>query len=243
MKFILILLFFSLLFLPTVVSDLVDITIEYETTTVGVTTTPAGVTTAPGGAGGDGGGVTTTTIEVITEEIMLTYSMPGYFEIYQNETGVFNIKVKNDGQLPLNNIFITISGIPGGSYSIDPSRINTLGSGDSSSFSVSIDPEGLTVGKHTLTVTITSDEKSETASLTLDVKSYTRKVAEEMERQEIEEQKEQTRIAWWTLLVTMILILVSLLSFWIIKSRTKKPSPIERPEEYPAYTFAILTSL
>ena len=175
MRFIVILLFFSLLFLPTVVSDIVDITIEYETTTVGVATTPVGETTTPSGDGGGPGGiVTTTTIETITEEIMMTYSMPEYFEIYQNETDAFNIQVNNDGTLPLHNIFITISGISGSSYSINPSRINTLEPDDLSSFSVSVDSQRLSVGTHTLTISINSDEKDETTSLTLDVKSYTK---------------------------------------------------------------------
>lgn len=189
MRFILILLLFSLLILPTVLSDVVDITIEYGTTTI-----PTGETTIPSGDGGDGGGVTTTTIETITEEFLLTYSMPEEFKIYQNETGVFNIKVNNEGQLSLHNIFITISGIPSGSYSINPTRISTLEPDDSTSFSVSIDPEKLTVGTHTLTINITSDEKYETTSLSLDVKSYTRKVAEEMEEQKKIEEEIKPRL-------------------------------------------------
>jgi len=198
----------SILFFQTILSDVVDITIEYETTTVGVTTTPTGETTTPTGDGGGSGGiVTTTTIETITEEIMLTYSMPEYFEIYQNEMGVFNIEVNNEGTLPLHNILITISGIPDGSYSISPSRISTLEPDDYSSFSVSVDPKTLTVGTHTLTITITSDEKYETTSMSLDVKGYTKEVAEQMEEQEkIEEEIKPKMIATKYLLISTVLV-------------------------------------
>jgi hypothetical protein len=226
MKFVLTLLIFSLLILPVVLSDIVEITIEYETTT----TIPGATTTTPTGDGGSGGGdggagITTTTIETIAEDIMLTYSMPEYLKIYQNETGVFNIKVNNEGTLPLNNVFITISGIPSDSYSISPSTISTLEPGKSSSFSVSINPEKLTIGTHTLTIKITSDEKYETAALSLDLKAYTRDVAEEIEeREEVEEEIEKRRLAWSTLLITMIIVLVFLLVFDVVLTIIKRSS-------------------
>lgn len=185
MKFIPILFLISLLILPTVLSDVVDITIEYETTTTptGGTTTPSGDEDGSSSSDG-GGGVVTTTVETITEEWILTYSMPEYFEIYQDETSVFNIKVNNDGQLALNNIFITVSGISEDSYSISPSSVSKLEPDDSYSFSISVNPEKLSVGPHILTIEISSDEESETTSLTLDVKAYTRDIAEEIEEQE-----------------------------------------------------------
>jgi len=133
--------------------------------------------------------------------------MPASFDVYLNETGVFNIEVNNEGQLPLNDIFITISGIPGNSFSINPNRINTLEPGYSYSFSVSVDPQKLTVGTHTLTITITSDEKYEITPMSLDVKTYTREVAEQIEEQEkVEEEIKPKMIATKYLLISTVLV-------------------------------------
>ncbi len=217
MKFILILIFFSLLLLPTVLSDIVDITIEYGTTTtpVGETTTPSG--DGGGNGGGGGPGVTTIPSEELVPGYSLTYSMPASFDVYQNETGIFNVEVNNEGQLSLNNIFMTVSGIAGGSYSINPGSISTLEPGHSYTFSVSIDPEKVDFGTHTLTIAITSDEKDEVASMSLDVKSYTREVAKQMEEQEKTEEEIKPRLeAIRYLLMGIVLVTgLALLNFFL----------------------------
>ena len=77
-----------------------------------------------GGGGGGGPGATTIPPEELVTGYLLTYSMPASFDVFQNEAGMFNVEVNNEGTLPLHKIFITVSGIPSDSISINPDQIN-----------------------------------------------------------------------------------------------------------------------
>jgi predicted RNA-binding Zn-ribbon protein involved in translation (DUF1610 family) len=188
MRFALTLFLLSLLLLPTVLSDVVEITIEYETTTVGTTTTPTETTTPIIGGGGGGIGVTTTTTIPPSENVMMGYEMPAFFEVYQNETASFTVTVKNMGTLNLTDVVLELSGIPTDSFSITPSRIDMMEPGVAYSFSIIIDSTALSPGNYTLTLSITSNEVSETTSLVLNVKEYPREIGEIIEKEkEIEE--------------------------------------------------------
>lgn len=180
----------SLFLIPLVLSDTVEIVIEYgdttTTTIIGTTTTTvagATTTTIAGGDGG-GGGEEITLPEEIVQGSALTYSMPGSLKVYQNETGTFRIIVKNEGTIALHDIRIGISGIPRYSYSISPDRVGVLAPDDSTDFHVSLNPQNITPDTYVLDIKIVSDEIYETSSLTLDVKGYTKEVEEIIEEEE-----------------------------------------------------------
>lgn len=127
--------------------------------------TPPSPTTVPSGNGG-GPGPTKLPIE----EPKLTYSMPASLELYENETKDFTIKVVNPGTKTLHNITINILGIPKTSYSLIPTRIDSLKANKSTYFTVLINTQNLTVGSYTLRINITSEETSEETTMTLKVK-------------------------------------------------------------------------
>ncbi len=80
------------------------------------------------------------------------------------------VNINNDGSLPLNNIYIEITGIPETSFSINPAKLTTLGPGSSSYFLLSILPQNITPNTYTITVRFFSDEASNVTSFLLNVK-------------------------------------------------------------------------
>jgi len=193
LKSIILSIFISSLFLiPEVLSDTVEIEIEYGDTTTSTTVTTTTVsdttttTTEEGDGGGNGGvgGDEITRPEEIVPGAVLTYSMPGSYKIYQNETGSFSIKVKNEGTIIFHDIRIGISGIPSYSYSVSPNRVGVLTSDESTDFYVSINPQNITPGTYSVGIEIVSDETYATSSLSLEVKEYTREIEKIIEDQE-----------------------------------------------------------
>lgn len=218
----------SIFLFQPILSDVIEITIEYETTT----TVPGATTTVEGGDGtGNGGnGDATTTIpaEDLVPGYSLTYSMPTSFDVYQDEIGTFTITIINQGTGTLNNIFIIVSGISEVSYSISPSNVATLESGISTQFSFSVNPEKITPDTYTLTFRIKSDETSETASLTLNVNEYTREVAEQIEEQEKQEQEIKKQSILKYLLIGSIVITCIVFIVYAIK-KIKEAEIVEKP--------------
>jgi hypothetical protein len=129
--------------------------------------------------------------------------MPRSFDVYQNVENKFIITVKNDGSVTLHNVSVVLSGIPENSYSILPNRLDNLDLSQSSSFSVSIYTQNITSGVHDLTVTMKSDETSETVTLTLNVKGYSKETGEKIK--EREEAKPALEVTKNTLVGIMVL--------------------------------------
>jgi len=172
--------------LSVVLSDTVEITIGYETTTT-TTTTISGVTTTTPSGSPSGPGGTTTTIKIpekIEPGAVLIYSLPASYELYQNETGSFVIKVINNGTKILHSINVGVSGIPINSYSVSPDSVVFLELGKSTAFTFSINPQNITPNTYTATVTIVSNETYETTHLILKINPFTREIAEIIEKQE-----------------------------------------------------------
>jgi len=193
-----------IVFMPTILSDNVEITIEYGTTT---TTMPGATTTTTQSRDGDGSGDTTITLpENILPEAVLTYSMPDSYELYQNETGFLVIKVKNNGTISLHDIRIGVTGIPTHSYSISPSSVDLLEVDKSTLFYFSIDPQNITAKTYLLTIMIASNETYETTYLTLKINPFTREIGEKIEEQEeFEEVTKPALISINSILIGVIL--------------------------------------
>jgi len=204
MKFILVLFLISLFFIPIVLSDVVEITIEYGTSTT--TTVGPGVTTTATGDGG--GGDVTTTVQLPGEVVKgagLTYSMPKNYKVYQNETGFIAIRVTNVGTTKLHNIRVGIFGIPARSFSISPKSVDVLGVGGTTTFNLLIYPQNLTSKTYTITVTVASDETFKTGYSTLQVSEFTRDIEKVLEEQEeFEKEVKPTLISFEAVLIGVI---------------------------------------
>ena len=97
--------------------------------------------------------------------------MPGYYDVYLNETGSVMIEINNEGSINLHNVFILVSGIPESSFSINPTSADILVPRESVPFTLYIFPQNLTSDTNTVTLMFISDEISETSSFLLEVKS------------------------------------------------------------------------
>ena len=104
-------------------------------------------------------------------EVILTYSLPGFYDVYLGETGSILIKVNNEGFVALHNISIEVSGIPVDSYSIEPENLDVLDTDESYFFNMYIYTQKITAKSYTVTMRFSSDETSEISSFTLNVKS------------------------------------------------------------------------
>jgi len=139
----------------------------------------------------------------INSEAIITFSMPRSFDVYKDVENNFVVTVKNDGSIPLNNFIISITGIPENSYYIEPNSLDKLDSGQSSHFSVSIYSENIIPGIYDVNVTMKSDETSETVTVTLNVKGYSKEMGDKINKiEEAEPALEATRS---TLISIMIL--------------------------------------
>lgn len=207
---ILICIFLIFLLYPVIVySASVEITIEYGTTTSTTTTTGTTTTIEQGSPSGPGSsGSTTSTVKIpekIVQGAILTYSMPASYDLYQNETGSFIIKVSNDGTKILHGIRIDVSGIPINSFSVSPNIVGFLETGKFTVFSFLINPQNLTSGTYPLTITISSDETYEIAYLSLKVDPFTRDVAEKIKKsEEFNEVTKPTLISIKSLLIGVV---------------------------------------
>ncbi|MDI6826220.1 MAG: hypothetical protein QMD36_03440 [Candidatus Aenigmarchaeota archaeon] len=115
---------------------------------------------------------------------IITFSMPRSYDVYQDGDNTFMITVKNEGFVTLHNVTVLLSGITEDSYSIQPSSVDTLEIGQSTHFSVSMDPKKINPGVYSLSVTMKSDETSELVMMTLNVKETTREIGEMIKRHE-----------------------------------------------------------
>ena len=138
-----------------------------------------------------------------TSEAIITFSMPRSFDVYQDMGNEFTITVKNDGSTILHNIVVILSGIPENSYSISPHLLDNLNLGQSSTFSVSVYSQNITTGFHDLTVTMKSNETSETVKMTLNVKGYSKQTGETLKN--TEESKPALEVTKNTLIGIMVL--------------------------------------
>jgi hypothetical protein len=144
--------------------------------------------------------------------------MPGYLDVYANEITTFLVKVSNSGNVTLHNISVEISGIPPQSFSISPSRIDSLDLEQSSYLSVSVNTQDLSIQPYTLEISLNSDETSGTASLTLNVKEVTRDVEKIIKNQKEFEGIKPTlaSIAYLfagVIVVSIVIIIVMLVLF------------------------------
>jgi predicted RNA-binding Zn-ribbon protein involved in translation (DUF1610 family) len=210
--------------LPLVLSDVVEIVIEYEETTSTTTTATTTTPTVEGVEGGAGAPSETTTTTVPGEVgAIITYEMPASFDVYQNETPIFTIKVNNMGTVTLHNISIHISGIPETSFSVDPSLVYSLEPGISTQFSISIESEKIDPGDYTLTISIISSEVSETTSLVLNVKEYAREIGEAIEEEkEFEEEVKPTFNVFKYLFVGVMIVACVILVIVLILYKTNR---------------------
>jgi hypothetical protein len=129
--------------------------------------------------------------------------MPRSYDVYQDGENTFSITLKNEGFVTLHNVTVLLSGIPEDSYSISPSLAETLEVGQSILFSISIDQRKIDPATYSLLVTMKSDETSETARITLNVKETTREIGEMMKRHE--EAKPALELMKSTLISIMVL--------------------------------------
>ena len=189
-------------------STVVEITIEYENvTTTTSTSTTSSIPTTTTTTGGGGIVMETTTTIALAEErrASLGYEMPASFEIFKNDTVSFTVMVKNLGTVNLTNITLQLSGIPSNSFTIRPTLIDLIEPGFASHFTVSIDSTHLEPGNYTLTLTFISTEASETTTLLLIVKQYTKEIGEKLEEVK---KYEEARKAWTTFKFLFISILI-----------------------------------
>ena len=185
-------------------STVVEVMIEYENVTTTSSTTSSTTTTIRGG-GGVVGGKPTTVVPVEERRASLGYEMPASFEIFKNDTVSFTVMVKNLGTVNLTNITLQLSGIPSNSFTIRPTMIDLIEPGFASHFTVSIDSTYLEPGNYTLTLTFISTETSETTTLLLIVKQYTKEIGEKLEEVK---KYEEVRKSWTTFKFLFISILI-----------------------------------
>jgi hypothetical protein len=229
--------------LPSIFSDTVEITIEYETTTtipgatttLEITTTPSATTTPSGEDGGNGGGGGGTTTSI--EKSVLTYSMPASLEIYQNETKEFMIKITNPSIVVLHNVTISITGILKNSYSLTPNLVGTLEANKSTYFTVSINTQDITHGLYTLHINISSKETFKETSMTLKVEEIipgitTTTITETLVPPE-EKKNIESRVSIITsLIIVAVMIVVAMIVIYVyLKKFRKINKSIEKIEE------------
>jgi hypothetical protein len=179
-------------------------------------------TTIESDESGNGDDTTTYSDESLPEHL-LAYTLPNSYTIYQNETGTFQIKVKNEGSSSLNNLKIDILGISDNSYSISPINLDYLSPNDFEIFTVTINPLNIIPGKYTLNIKILSDELEQITYSTLTIKEYTRKIGEMIEEQERIESEVKPVISFLRpilagVIVTVIIVAAIMLQY--IKNKT-----------------------
>ncbi len=241
MKYMLIILI-SLVFLtliinlPLIISDPVEIVIDYGSTTTVTSTTVSSTPTTQQSTSppsGDHGGSTPTTIPI--EKPVLTYSMPASLDINQDETKEFTVKVTNPSIFVLHDITIIITGIPKNSYSLKPTLANTLESNKSTDFTVSINSQNITLGSHTLTFNISSKETYEEITMNLNVKEKSAITTTTFPTATIppeEEEKIKSGISFIKalLIVAGIIVITMVVTYYF--SSMKKPKELPQiPEE------------
>ncbi len=101
----------------------------------------------------------------------LAMTAPSDFSIVQGESAVAHVFLKNDGGGILTNISLSLSGVDGAWFSMNPTSITALTEGIERNFSVFFDiPGDAPVQVYTITVTATSSsaEASRTFSITVE---------------------------------------------------------------------------
>ncbi len=114
---------------------------------------------------------TTTTVGTVATASIEVYTVPDNKEILQNETGTNTLTVKNNGELALYNITMSLSGIPAGWYSVSPEKLTSLAIGSTGTFTISFSiPSDAPVDTYTVTCSIATSNSSVSSSTTFELK-------------------------------------------------------------------------
>ncbi|RLJ02177.1 MAG: hypothetical protein DRP11_03340 [Candidatus Aenigmatarchaeota archaeon] len=111
-------------------------------------------------------------METFTEEVTvegkkaLTLILPDDSEIPYSEESTFDIKIVNSGQVDLNDLDVVINGLPEGTFTCSPDRIEKLSRGEQKSVTLRFIPPN-TSKNYQVTVTVSNRSIEETESFVL----------------------------------------------------------------------------
>jgi len=129
------------------------------------------------------------------EQILMTYTATYTDEeVYENQTILPRVNIKNDGLLDLTDINITVVGLPTESvvYSYAPNHIDLLTPGESQPIALAITP--LVEGSYQYSIILTAKETNQTIPMSLYVKELTEEAKRILEQEKNETAKaEETK--------------------------------------------------